>query len=55
MSRACLGSAGAGLSGVKFLEEPVLRHEGTDPEDGDEGVELDLEDESGALLVFLNA
>ena len=41
--------------GVESLEEPGLRPEGSDPKDGDEGVELDLDDELGALLVFLNA
>ena len=39
------GSTGAGPSGMKSLEEPELRPEGSDPEDGDEGVELDLDDE----------
>jgi len=29
--------------------------EGSDPEDDDEGVELDLDDDPEALLVFLNA
>ena len=31
-----------------------MRPEGFDPEDGDEGVDLCLDDEPGALLVFLN-
>ena len=55
MSRACLGSAGAGPSGVESLEYPGLRLEGFDLEDGDEGVELDLDDEPETLLIFLNA
>ena len=37
MSRACLGFARAGPSGVKFLEELGLRPEGSDPKDDDEG------------------
>ena len=32
-----------------------MRPEGSNPEDGDKGVELDLDDEPGALLDFLNA
>ena len=32
-----------------------MRPEGSDPEDGDEGMELDLDNEPGALLDFLNA
>ena len=32
-----------------------MRPEGSDPKDSDEGVELDLDDEPGALLEFMNA
>ena len=32
-----------------------MRLEGSNPQDGDEGMELDLDDEPGALLEFLNA
>ena len=51
MSRTHLGSAGASPSGVESLEELGLRLKGFDPEDGDEGVELDLDDELETLLV----
>ena len=44
----CPGSARAG---VRCLEEPGMRPEGSNPE----GMELDLDDEPGALLDFLNA
>ena len=49
------GSTGAGLSGAMCLEEPGMRPEGCDPEDGDEVMELDLNDEPRVLLDFLNA
>ena len=39
---------------MKFLEELALRLEGSDPEDGDKGVKLDLDDKPRALFVFLN-
>jgi len=50
-----MGFTWAGPSGVKFLREPGLRPEVSDPEDGDEGLELNLDNEPGVLLVFLNA
>jgi len=49
MPRICSGSAGADLSGARCLEEPEMRPEGSDPEDGDKEVELDLDDEPKAL------
>ena len=55
MPRICSGSARAGLSGARCLEEPGIRPEGSDPEDDDERMGLDLNDESEALLNFLNA
>ena len=55
VSRICLCSTGAGPSGARCLEEPKMRHEGSDPADGDEGMELDLNDEPRSLLDFLNA
>ena len=55
VSRARLGSDGAGLSGLRFLNGAGAKTEGSDPEDGDEGVEIDLDDEPRLLLDFLNA
>ena len=53
--RICSSSARVVLSGARCLEEHRMRPEGSDPKDSDEGVELDLNDEPGALLDFLNA
>ena len=43
MSLVRINSEGAGSSGVRLFEEA----EGFDPEGGDEGVEVDLDDEPG--------
>ena len=51
----CSGSAGAGPSGARCLDEHGTRPEGFNPEDGDKGTELDLDDEPRVLLEFLNA
>ena len=53
--RARLSSDGVGPSGVKFLEEAGAKPEGSDPEGGDKGVDIDLDDEHESLLDFLNA
>jgi len=53
--RARSSSDGVGPSGVKFLEEAGAKPEGSDPEGGDEGVDIDLDDEHESLLDFLNA
>ena len=55
MSRICPGFAKVGLSSVRCLEESRMRPESSEPKDGDEEMELDLDDEPGALLDFLNA
>ena len=52
--RARLSSDGAGPSGVKFLEEARAKPKGSDPDGGDEGVDIDLDDEHESLLDFLN-
>ena len=51
MSVTCIYSDRAGSSGVKLSKEP----KGFDPEGGDEGVEINLDDELESLLDFLNA
>jgi len=51
MSLACINSDGAGSSRVRLSEEAEV----FDPEGGDEKVEVDLDDEPGSLLDFLNA
>ena len=50
MSIPCINSDGAGSSGVKLSTEA----DGFDPEGRDEGAEIDLDDEPGLLLDFLN-
>jgi len=40
---------------LKLFDDPGVRLEGSDLEDDDEGVELELDDEPGALQEFLNA
>ena len=55
ITRLCLSSIRVSSSGGRYLEEPGMRPEGSDLEDGDEGVELDFDDEPEALLVFLSA
>ena len=40
---------------MRFLDEAGAKPEGSDPEDGDERVEIDLDDKPGSLLDFLNA
>ena len=50
MSLAYINSDGAGSSGVRLFEEA----EGFDPKGGDEGVEVDLDNEPRSLLDFLN-
>ena len=44
MPRIYSGSAGAGPSSVRCLDEHGMKPEGFDPEDGDKGAELDLDD-----------
>ena len=51
MSLTCINSDGAESSRVKLSEGA----EGFDPKGGDEGVKIDLDDEHGSLLNFLNA
>jgi len=48
------GSARVGPSGVKFLEEPVVGPDSSDPDDDGEGLEPGLDDEPEFLLDFLN-
>ena len=55
VSRARLSSDGVGPSCVKFLKKAGAKPEGSDPEGGDEGVEIDLDDEPRSLQDFLNA
>ena len=54
MSHVRLDSDRAGPSGVRFLDEAGVKPEGSDCEDGDERVEIDLDDEPRSLLDFLN-
>ena len=51
MSLACVNSGGTSSSRVKVFEEAA----DSDPEGGDEGMEIDLDKEPGSLLYFLNA
>ena len=51
MLLTCINSDGAGSFRVRLSEEA----EGFDPDGGDKGVEVDLDDEHGSLLDFLNA
>ena len=53
--RALLSFDGADPSGVKFLEEAGAKPKGSDPEGGDEGVDINLDEEHESLLDFLNA
>ena len=55
VSRAHLDSDGVGPSDVRFLDEAGAKPEGSNPKDGDEGVEIDLDDGPRSLLDFLNA
>ena len=45
-SFACFSSVGADPSGVKLLDDTGVRLEGSNPKDDDEGVELELDDDS---------
>ena len=55
MPYICSRCVGASPTSARCIEEPEMRPECSDPEDSDEGVELDLDDEPRALLEFMNA
>ena len=53
MSCARLGSDGAGPSSMLFLDEVGAKPEGFDPEDGDDGVDIDLDDKPWIIAGLL--